>query len=167
MIGVYITDLLVESRLGGANVAYSLQQLFKVVVALPAPLLQPLVVQHKTLDDQLAELLRRPLPELGAAMRPNPVADRDDNVEVVMVNFTLDLPCALQLNYSEFPNSWVSLKLALIVHTLNMLIDRGYNFLKQLCQSPLAQPDGLVEELDLNACLSVCRSVEQKLGAVA
>ena len=66
---------------GTADVPDAGQQ-FIEVVARRRPL-EPLIVQGEALDEVLAQALRGPDAELGAAMGLDPVADGDDDVEVV------------------------------------------------------------------------------------
>jgi hypothetical protein len=64
--------------------------------------LEPLVVDDEALDDELAQGPGRPDAELGGLRAVDPVADRDDLVEVVKRDFAPDLAIALALNS---PNS--------------------------------------------------------------
>ena len=42
-----------------------------------------------------------------------------------MRHFTVDLPCALRLNYSEFPNSCLLCQLSVRINLFDMFIDGG------------------------------------------
>ena len=64
--------------------------------------LQPLVIQHKPFDDELAQPLGSPDAERGVAMRLHPVADRQDNIEVVEPGLT---GLAVNSSYPEFPDT--------------------------------------------------------------
>jgi hypothetical protein len=91
-----VADLLVEPLFRGADVADAPQQLVKIVE--PARLLQPGVVQHKTLDQELAQHGGRPAAELAAARAADAVADRQNGVEIVDLERAPDRPAALLLN---------------------------------------------------------------------
>ena len=80
---VDVGDLEVEAALAGADLADALEQLVEVVLAEARALLEPLVVQHESLDDELLQRLRRPDAELRGLTTVDPVPDRDDRVEVV------------------------------------------------------------------------------------
>ena len=56
---------------------------FVVILVFRAALLQPLVVQGKALDDVFAQTLGGPDAELRASMRLHPVADGNNDVQVV------------------------------------------------------------------------------------
>ena len=70
------------------------EQLVEVVAA--AASLQPFVVQREALDDVLAQAMRRPDAELRATVGLDAVADRDDQVEVEvldMIRFSVSGSC--------------------------------------------------------------------------
>jgi len=67
-----------------AYVADTRQQLIEIIAA--ACLLQAFVIQSKTLDQIFTQTLRRPNTKLRAAMGFDSVADRDDDIEVVIVD---------------------------------------------------------------------------------
>jgi hypothetical protein len=82
--GIDVEDFPPENALGRADVADAVDQLIEVVAA--ARLLEAFVVHREALDDVFAEPLRGPDAELRAAERLDPVAHRDDHVEVVVVH---------------------------------------------------------------------------------
>ena len=71
-----------------------------------------LSVQHVPLDGKLLEHLRGPLAKLRRPFGVHAIAHGDDGVEVVEIDVPRDLPFAFGLNYSEFPNSWLTAQLA-------------------------------------------------------
>jgi hypothetical protein len=95
---VDVGDLEVEAPLAGADLADSLEQLVEVVLAEALVQLQPLVVEDEPLDDELAQGLGRPDAELRGLRAVDPVADRDDRVEVVELDLAPDLAASLALN---------------------------------------------------------------------
>ena len=97
----------------------------------------------------------------------HPVADRDDDVEVVELDLALDLTAALGLNRQGFLDGCRPLQLALIVDIPDVETDVLLRRLKQLGHLGLAQPDGLLLEPDLDARLEVRRRVEEQLRSGA
>ena len=73
------------------------QKLFKVIKRL-VWIFQEFVVQHKAFDDEFPELLHGPDAEAGCHMTFHPIADRDDHIEVVVCEGTLNQPIALLTN---------------------------------------------------------------------
>ena len=61
-----------------------------------------------------------------------------------MRHFTVDLPCALCLNYSEFPNSCLLCQFSVRINLFDMLIDGGKSHIIQCRHHLLRQPDILV-----------------------
>jgi len=64
--------------------------------------LEPFVVEDEALDDELAERLRGPDPELRGLGAVDAVADGDDRVQLVVVDLPPHLPVPLALNSSNF-----------------------------------------------------------------
>jgi len=62
------------------DIADARQQFFEIVPA--SDLLQPFVVERKALDDVFSQPLGRPDAKLRAPVRLDPVADRDDNIQL-------------------------------------------------------------------------------------
>ena len=83
-----------------------------------------------------------------------------------MVEETLDPAGALGLNDSEFPKSCPRRQFLLGVDVLEMLVDRGDRFLKQLGDLPLRQPERLLVDAQLQSDRSVGRGVEDQAGWV-
>jgi hypothetical protein len=94
-------QLLVKTPLRGANVLDAAGQLFEVIEGL-LRVLQPFVVEREALDDVLLEALGRPDAKARRDMAFHPVADRDDQVEVVVIDEALDLAPALDANQQVF-----------------------------------------------------------------
>jgi hypothetical protein len=96
--GENFLDTLVHPRFAGAYLADAGQQLVKMI-GQTAAALEPFVVQGETFDNVLAQSRRGPLPEPGRHRGLDPIADRDDHVEVVMLDCTPDFPSPLRSNY--------------------------------------------------------------------
>ena len=94
------------------------------VVAERSTGLDPFIVERETLDEQLAEPSRCPLPERRATGRPDAIADGENGIEVVVIDEAGNLPFAFGLNYPEFPDSCPGIKLAFVVNVDEMLICR-------------------------------------------
>jgi hypothetical protein len=99
---VDVGDLQVEPPLAGADLPDPLEQLVEVVLAEALVQLEPLVVEDEALDDELAQRLGRPDAELGGLRAVDPVADRDDRVEVVELDLAPNLAISLALNSPNF-----------------------------------------------------------------
>ena len=76
------------------------QQLFEVVAA--ARLLEPIIVEGKALDYELAQPLCCPDAELRATMGFYTVADRDDDLKVVVLRV---IDFSIIGSYPEFPDN--------------------------------------------------------------
>jgi hypothetical protein len=65
-------------------------------------LLEPLVVHRETFHDVFAQPLRGPDAELSAALGLHPVANGNDDIEVVVGSFVV---FAIGGSYPEFPDN--------------------------------------------------------------
>ena len=98
----------VDPSLAAADVANAFKQLVEIIrhpTSIDGRVLAPLVVHGEALDEILAQALRGPAAELGAARGADRKANGEDGVQIVMLNDTGQLSAALLSNYSEFPNS--------------------------------------------------------------
>lgn len=75
----------------------------------------------------------------------------NDRVEIVKIHVALNLPAALGLNCSEFPNSCLAPDFALLIDILQVFANRGHAHIKQSCHQLLRQPDRLVLQSHLHA----------------
>ena len=123
--------------------------------------LEALVVHDEALYEVLPEARGRPLAELGAAAAANAVANRDDHLEVVVLDFARNLAIAFTSNYSELPNSCLAAgQLTVREDPLEVLVHRRHRDLEQLGDQRLREPDGLILEAALDARAAVLGLIE-------
>src|SRR5690606_38919086 len=91
-----ISDLLIETLLRGPNLPNACEQLVEVIPALRV--LQSLVIHHESLNQEFPQVSCGPLAELGATRRANAIANRQDQVEVVVGNCSFYLAFSFSLN---------------------------------------------------------------------
>ena len=82
-----------------------------------------------------------------------------------MLDFPLDFARSFTANYSEFPNSWARLHLAVFEDVPNVLVDGRYGNLEQLRDGRLAQPKRFVHKSALNPRLAVFCLVQDNLAS--
>jgi len=100
--GVDVGDLLVEATFGQADLADLIEQALEVVLTEEGAVLHTLAVDDVAADGEVAQHAGGPLAELGGAHRVDAVTDRDDGVEVVVLNrVSLTVTCS----YPEFPDN--------------------------------------------------------------
>src|ERR1041385_872870 len=152
---VNVGDLQVEPSLAGADLTDPLEQLVEVVPAEALVQLQPLVVEDEPLDDELPQGLGRPDAELRCLRAVDPVADRDDRIEVVEHNVARDLAAALGSNYPDFPESCLLDQLTTSENVAEMLADGADVDAEQLSHASLVEPEGLtlIEHLDAHGVI--------------
>jgi hypothetical protein len=147
---VDVGNLQVEPPLARPNLADAIEQLVEVVFPKPLVQLESLIVKHKPLDDKFPQRPRRPNAKLRRLRAVDAVADRDDGVEVVEVDFAGNLPFSLGLNSPDFPESCPFRQLARLVNVAQMLTYRPHIDPKQLRNLLLIQPKSLrlIQHLD-------------------
>src|SRR5690554_581224 len=114
------------------------------LLKLDAALRQAALIEGVALNQVILEHLGSPFAKLHATLGFHPVADGDDHVQIVVINFPLNLALALLANYPEFPDSWFSLQFTLLEHITHVLVDGSHVFAKQLRHLGLAEPDRLL-----------------------
>src|SRR6266540_130144 len=134
---VYVGDLLVKQALRSSDVADAGQQFIEVVVTQGATGLYPVVVQGKPLGEQLGQPARRPLAELRTDGRPNPVADCQDHLQVIMVDGPANLPAALGLNCQVLLDSCLRSEFSFLEDVLDVKADVLLGGLEKLGHSSL------------------------------
>ena len=97
---VKVEDLPVHDLFGRADVPDTVEKFLPIVST--AKFLQPLVIHRKTLDDVLLQPFGRPSAETGGDGGLDPIAKRNDHVEVVM---RYEVVLAVCGSCSEFPNN--------------------------------------------------------------
>lgn len=165
--GVQVDHLAVEDFFAAADVADALQQLPPVAAA--AQLLQLGVVHGDAFDQILTQPGGGPDAELGGDTALGPVADGDDEVEVVGRQLAGDLPATLGANLSGIPTGCAVVQLTLVVDIADMFDTVGTRCLEQLGNLLLGEPDGFVFHTNLDGRAAVVTSVEDHLtrGLVA
>ena len=83
----------------------ALKQFFKIVRPKTFIQLEAFIIQHKPLDDEFPQRLGGPDAELRRLQTVYAVANCDDGVQMIIINFTGNGPTSLILNYSKFSNS--------------------------------------------------------------
>ena len=137
-------------------------QLFAEVILLPLTrrVFQPLVVHGETLHQILIQVPYSPLAKLRAAMAAHTETDREDGVQIVVLDLPRHLPFPFDSNYPEFPDCCLPAQFSLVKNVDQVLIDRSHIFLKQLCQEGLRQPQGLILKPTLDAGPAILRLVK-------
>jgi len=93
---VNISDLEVEAPLAGSDFSNSFEQFIKIILAKTLALFEPFIVQSESLDNKLPQNMSGPDAELGGLAAVDPVADRDDNIQIkvlYLIGFTVGGSC--------------------------------------------------------------------------
>ena len=76
---------------------------------------------------------------LSSPSGANPIANRRDGVEVVVIDDAPDLACSLSLNYSEFPNSCGRIEFTVVANPFQVLICSRHGHLERFRDQPLRE----------------------------
>jgi len=118
----------------------------------------------KALDDVFLKAFCGPTAELGAAVSSDPVTYGQDHVQILEIHRTSDFPLTLDLNYPEFPDSWLGSLFPVRKDVLDVLVDHPHILLEQVRHQLLAQPHGFVLKPHFNTCLSIFCLVKQNVA---
>jgi len=130
-----------------------------------APLPQPALVQRVAAQQVFPQGARRPDAELRAALGVDAVADRNDGVEVVEPELTLDLPSALGSNYRGILGSCRLVQLPFEIDVLEVQADVVDGSTKQIGHLLLGQPDRLPLQPHIDPHLTIGSLVDEDLSA--
>jgi hypothetical protein len=103
--------------------------------------------------------------ELRSALRPHPITDGQDGIEVVVLDFPLDFARSFPANYLEFPDSCLLFDLPFLVDVLEMLVDGPDILLEQFRNERLAQPKRFVDKTALDPRAAVFCLVQDNLAS--
>lgn len=99
---INVRYLLIEVAFARTNIANPLQQLAEIAAA---TVLEPAIIERETFDSVLLENARSPLPKTNALLGLHAITYRDDDIEVVVLDQTLNLAPSLDLNCCKICNS--------------------------------------------------------------
>lgn len=85
---IYISDLLVEAALAGADILQAFGQLIKIIATF-SRILQSFIIQRKAFDDVFLEFLTCPLAKPHPYLASDPVTQGKHHIQVVMGYFVL------------------------------------------------------------------------------
>ena len=105
------------------------------------------------------------MPELGGAQGIDPIAHRDDGIQVGKIDVASDFPTAFGSNCPELPDSCLALDLADFTDVFQVLADGADSYRKELGHQFLCQPDGFVLAACFDALLTCQAGKYQELGS--
>ena len=101
--------------------------------------------------------LARPFAELHGALIVHLEAHGNNQLQIIMRQFTVDLTSALGLNYPEFPDSCLLGQFAVRIDFFDMLVDRAHIHIIQCRHHLLRQPDVFILIAHFIACIALTR----------
>lgn len=101
---VEIGDLELEAPFACPDLSNTFDELIEVVLPEPPIELESLIVEHETFYYQLFQGLGRLNPKLSGLSRIDPVDDRNNGVEGIVLYVARHLPIAFHLNDPEIPD---------------------------------------------------------------
>ena len=125
------------------------------------------LVQGEAADQMTAQGSGGPLAEADAPLGIDPVADRDDGVQVKMLEGSSNPAPALGLNYQEILGSCLCLQLPAGEYVAQVHLDVRRGGAEDLRHLPLGQPDRLPVEADIHTHFPTRCLVDQDLAVGA
>ena len=96
--------------------------------------------------------------------RTDPVADRQNCIQAIVLDLSGHLPFAFPANDSEVPNSCLWVYLEFLEDVLQVFVDGRHGYLEQFGDQGLRQPECLFLETTFDARPAVLRLVEKNLA---
>ena len=143
--GVDFQNLTVKHLFGSADVPDALQQFFEISTA--AQIFQPFIVQCKACAHIFLQEPSRPDAKLCAAFGFDPVADRDNDIEVVIVHIVDFSICG---SVGKFCPHLFLLKLTFLEDVPDVFSNDTPIALEQLGHLVDGQPDGIAIKRGIN-----------------
>ena len=142
--------LTVKHLLGSADITDTLQQLLEVSAA--AQIFQALIIQSKALSHILLQNPRCPNTKLHAALRFHTVADRNDDIKIIVIHL---ISLTVSGSCCKICNNCFSLQFALSENVLDMSGNSRFVTLKQLRHLVNGQPNGISIEGRFDLCQAI------------
>lgn|GEM_PF-5246381 len=120
------------------------EQAFEIIFIEKCSVLHALAVEDVSLDREVPQNASSPLAELGGTDRVDAIANGNDGVEIVVLDFPGHLPRTFGLNCSEFPKSCLLADFTLLEDVLQVFVDGRNSDLKEPGHQLLGEPDGLL-----------------------
>ena len=153
---VDVENLLEESAFGRADVSNTFEKFIEVIgLAVAWRIFESLVIHGESLYQEFAQTSRRPLPKLRATKASNEKANGKNCRQTVVFDLACNLSFSFDSNYSEIPNSCLSVQFAFVVNPFQMFIYGWNRNLKQFCHIGLCKPNSLVFKSALYACTTI------------
>ena len=142
--------LSIKHLLGSADIADTLQQLLKVSAA--TQIFQALIIQSKAFSHILLQNSRCPDAKLHTALRLHTVADRNDDIEIIVIHL---ISLTVSGSCCKICNNCFSLQFALSENVLDMSGNGRLVSLKQLCHLVNGQPNRIAVEGRFDLCQAI------------
>lgn len=110
----------------------------------------PVAVEHVTAQGEVAQDAGGPLPKLGGPDRVDPVPDRNDRIEVVVLDAPGHLSGALGANYPEIPDRCFGFQFPAAEDVAQVLADRAHIDREEFGHQLLGEPDRALIETHLD-----------------
>ena len=137
------------------DIADTLQQLLEVSAA---QIFQALIIQSKAFSHILLQNSRCPNTKLHAALRFHTVADRNDNIEIIVIHL---IGLTVSGSCCKICNNCFSLQFALSENVLDMSGNSRFVTLKQLRHLVNGQPNRIAIEGRFDLCQAVLCGINQ------
>ena len=153
--------LTVKHLFGSADIADTLQQLLEVSAA--AQIFQALIIQSKAFSHILLQNPRCPNTKLHAALRLHTVADRNDDIKIIIIDI---IHFSVGSSVGKFCPYCCLLKLSLFENVSHVLANHTSITLKQLCHLVNGQPNRIAVKGRFNFRQSIFCCIDDHLGRI-
>ena len=153
--------LSVKHLFRSADIADTLQQLLKVSAA--TQIFQALIIQSKAFSHILLQNSRCPNTKLHTALRFHTVADRNDNIKIIIIDI---IHFSVGGSMGKFCPYCFLLKLSFFENVSHVLANHTSITLKQFCHLVNGQPNRISVKSRFNFCQSIFCCIDNHLGLI-
>ena len=153
--------LTVKHLFRNTDIADTLQQLLEVSTA--TQIFQALIIQSEALSHILLQNPRCPNTKLHAALRFHTVADRNDDIKIIVIHL---ISLTVSGSCCKICNNCFSLQFALSENVLDMSGNGRLVSLKQLCHLVNGQPNRIAVKGRFNFRQSIFCCIDDHLGRI-
>ena len=153
--------LTVKHLFRSTDIADTFQQLFEVSAA--TQIFQALIIQSKAFSHILLQNSRCPNTKLHAALRFHTVADRNDNIKIIIIDI---IHFSVGGSVGKFCPHCFLLKFSLFENVSHVLANHTSITLKQLCHLVNGQPNRIAVKGRFNFRQSIFCCIDDHLGRI-
>src|SRR3989338_5893341 len=117
----YISNLQIQSALAQANIPDSFKHFFEISIIKFSSLFKPIIIENIAFLNIFVKYACSKFSELRSLDRIYTIPNRNNHIQVIKLNFTIDLSFPFLANYSNFSSSLTIFQLSAFINFLDVI----------------------------------------------